>query len=247
MASYPAALPALSTARADATVTATTHAADHNSANDEVNAVCAVLGTSPQGGLYDTVKDRMRGMGQFLAPQSGILLVNQYIDQSIGANVPGTLAATVNTLRLTPFFVPVRFSIDQLGINVSTLLAGNVKYGIWDADPVGGAPGARLYSSADISTGVAGHRAATGAPVFQFEAGLYWLGCVFSAGVTCRTIPLASCRALGPTGADTTAYAVQLVKAHTYANALPNPYTLAAGDFSVILPYTMRMRVASIG
>jgi hypothetical protein len=46
---YPGTLDALATNRTDATTSATTHAADHNNANDAINKIEAELGTDPAG------------------------------------------------------------------------------------------------------------------------------------------------------------------------------------------------------
>lgn len=47
--SYPTGLDSFATTRADSTVTATTHAADHNNANDALNKIEAELGINPSG------------------------------------------------------------------------------------------------------------------------------------------------------------------------------------------------------
>lgn len=58
---YPGGLDSFATTRTDATVSATTHALDHNNANDALNKIEVELGTSPRGS-YSDVKTRLNDM-----------------------------------------------------------------------------------------------------------------------------------------------------------------------------------------
>ena len=53
---YPGALDTFATSRSDSTPMATTHAADHNNANDAINKIEAELGTDPAPTAFATVK-----------------------------------------------------------------------------------------------------------------------------------------------------------------------------------------------
>lgn len=55
---YPASLDSLSTSRADSTLMATTHAADHNAVNDALMRTQAELGLDPSGSA-STVRARL--------------------------------------------------------------------------------------------------------------------------------------------------------------------------------------------
>jgi len=55
---YPGSLDSFPTSRADATVMAATHPADHNDANDAINKIEAELGTDPSA-TFATVKARL--------------------------------------------------------------------------------------------------------------------------------------------------------------------------------------------
>ncbi len=58
---YPTSLDSFSTTRANSTVTATTHPADHNNANDAINRIEGELGINPSG-TYSTVLDRLNAI-----------------------------------------------------------------------------------------------------------------------------------------------------------------------------------------
>jgi hypothetical protein len=62
MANYPGALPALSTGKTDTSSTLADHAANHNAANDEVNAIGAELGINAKGPYAASVANRFEIM-----------------------------------------------------------------------------------------------------------------------------------------------------------------------------------------
>lgn len=70
--SYPGGLDAFSTARVDGTGMATTHAGDHNNANDAINKIEAELGINPSA-AYSTVLARLDALGTIVpaTTQSG--------------------------------------------------------------------------------------------------------------------------------------------------------------------------------
>lgn len=94
---YPSGLDSFSTARVDATPMVTTHALDHDNANDAINKIEAELGTDPSG-AQATVKARL----DLIMPSSpsAYTLTGVDVDRAIDvdnmtlnelANVVGTL------------------------------------------------------------------------------------------------------------------------------------------------------------
>jgi hypothetical protein len=85
---YPGALDTLATNKADATSTATDHAAHHNDLADAVNKVEAELGTDPSA-AFATVKARLAAMPQFVALASDATAVvgTAYADAAAGLDI----------------------------------------------------------------------------------------------------------------------------------------------------------------
>ncbi len=102
--SYPTALDSFSTARTDATTSATTHPADHNDANDALNKIEAELGINPSG-TYATVLARLNAIQA--APD--YTMTNVVTTRSMDAN-----AATQDTIA------------DVLGTLINDLIAAGV-------------------------------------------------------------------------------------------------------------------------
>ena len=95
-----------------------------------------------------------------------------------------TLTATANQQEIAPFVPGHTFSIDQMGLCVSTLNAGSAACLIFDADE-NGRPTTFLAKSGDVDTGTTGTK--FGAVDFEFEAGkLYWIGQWVSAAPEIR-------------------------------------------------------------
>jgi hypothetical protein len=70
---YPGALDTFATNRVDATVSATTHALDHNNANDALNKIEGELGINPSG-AFATVAARLTDIEADIAAGSGGLV-----------------------------------------------------------------------------------------------------------------------------------------------------------------------------
>ncbi len=122
---YPATLDTFATNRADATVMATTHAADHNNENDAINKIEAELGLLPKG-TYATVAARLTGL-QTLVPAR-------------------TQSGTTYTLALTDAGLVIEFTS-------ATAVALTVPLNASIAFPVGTVIGILQYAAGQITIG----------------------------------------------------------------------------------------------
>jgi hypothetical protein len=158
-----------------------------------------------------------------------------YIAGATGASALTTGAPTANVLRAFPFTCPARGgTIDQLAFNVTTLLSGNARIGIYANTSAGNLyPGALIAGSGDIATGTAGVK--TFATTQVLSAGqVYWLAYVSSSAATLRCLALASMPPfLGLPMAFGTAWQVGISRAFTYG-ALPNPFGAGGAGITAI-------------
>jgi len=100
-----------------------------------------------------------------------------------------TGAVTLGRLYAIPFLCPKAITLDRIAFNVTTLLAGYARAGIY-SDTGSLYPGARLLDGGEISTGTTGVKSAT---INQaLAAGIYWLAFLASVAVTVRCFAVAS-------------------------------------------------------
>jgi hypothetical protein len=138
-----------------------------------------------------------------------------------------TGAPSANNLRALPFVAPARGGvIDQLAFNVTTLLAGNARIGLYKNTADGNLYPGDLVSGTDsgsIST------VTTGVKTFTVNVPLdpgrvYWLAHVCDAAATLRCLAVGGMwAALGLDSGLGTAPGFGITRAFTYA-ALPNPF-----------------------
>jgi hypothetical protein len=186
---------------------------------------------------------RLTFLSQFAGPFAGGIISGQYYDNSFHGAATSTLAGVANRLDLAPFFAPTTFSIDRLGVAVSTAVAGALaKVVIYNSD-TNGWPGTLLFETADLDCSTAALR--EDIVSFTFQAGVkYWLGVVHNSTATLRTIPVSSAVNLGLTSGNGTAYATILRRTVTYAN-LPSPWNFTNSDrVAGVTPPSIRFRVA---
>ncbi len=137
-----------------------------------------------------------------------------------------TGAPSANFLRAFPFIAPARGGrLDRIACNVTTLLAGNLRIGVYKAvSDANIYPSDLLADSGDISSGSATVKTYTVS--LDLEPGaLYWLAHVGSVAATLRCMAVGGVSSLlGMTSALSTAPNVGYSVAHAYA-ALPDPFT----------------------
>ncbi len=173
------------------------------------------------------------------------LVTGQYIDTQHDCTAHTTLAGAANRIDMTPFIPTRTFSIDRIGVNVTTGVASaNVKIVIYSAD-ANGWPDTRLYESGDLS-------AATSSTFVEatmsqtFTAGtIYWLGVRHSSTATLRAMPLASCLPLGLLSTTAAGPATVIRRTLTYATAATTPWVFTNTDrVAGVAPTSIRMRIA---
>lgn len=158
-----------------------------------------------------------------------------------------TGAPTANVLRAMPFLAPLRGgTIDRIAFEVTTLLAGNGRIGLYDnlEDLRNVYPGALLADSGDISTATTGIKSATISVALR-PGRIYWLALVTSAAPTLRGLAVGGVSGfLGVATAGTTALNMGISVAHTFG-ALPNPFTAAGAFFTAVPIPVLRYRFSA--
>lgn len=162
-----------------------------------------------------------------------------YHSALVSAGALTTVAGAANRLDFVPFIPSRGFTCNELGIEVTTLLAASLAHvGIYD--DLNGAPNAKLAASASAldcaSTGVK-----TAAISQALSAGsVYWLAVLTSATQTLRGIPLAG---LLPIGAPASGTAINVLRRATFAFAAL-PATAPATVLTSAVPARLLLKVA---
>jgi len=131
-------------------------------------------------------------------------------------------AVTVGRLYAFPFLTPKAITVDRIAFNVTTLLAGKARAGIYN--DAGMRPGSLLVDGGEMDTGTTGVKAAT---INQALAGsgLYWLAFLANAAVTVRILAVGGVLPiLGCSSALGTAPNFGMYMAQTYG-ALPGTFS----------------------
>jgi len=146
--------------------------------------------------------------------------------QNILALATAGVGVEANYLRVFPFIPPRAITVDRLCCWVSTLLAGNnIKLGIFDDNA--GYPGVLRVDSGPIDTSTATIKDIT-VSVSMIGGQIYWMGYVLNTITTLALRKLALGAYLSHLGlsiANPPVWGMGWRVAHTFANALPNPYT----------------------
>jgi hypothetical protein len=171
--------------------------------------------------------------------------VGQYYDNSFHAAASGTIAGAANRVEMSPFFVSESLTIDQLGVAVSTAVAGSLlKCFIYGSNSQGW-PDQLLYEG-DTDLSGAGTVFVAHTLTFSFNTGIkYWLGLRYSANTTVRGVGLSSLGNLGLSTAAGINYFSKLQRPITFANALPQSWEFQASDLTTGICPSIRFRAAS--
>jgi len=155
----------------------------------------------------------------------GVTANRWYIAGVIGATALTTVAASANVLRAIPFLVARTITLDQIAINVTTLIAGKARLGIYLDDGTI-YPEQRLLDAGEVDTGTTGVKALS---INQtLTTGLYWLVHVANAAPTLRAVAVGGLLPiLGIDSGIGTAFGVGYSRSYTYA-ALPDPFGAGA-------------------
>lgn len=172
-----------------------------------------------------------------------LALPGAFISTAISAAALATQAAVANEILVCPFVVAFDTSIDQIGVSVSTLLAGStVRVVIFDADALG-RPTTILATSDTIDGATTGTKAVALNFTFQRNK-IYWVG-VWASGTVTLRIPGATTVPLGWSNAATPAPSRGLIKSVAYATtgSAGNWGTFANTQISARTPFFVYMRL----
>ena len=173
-----------------------------------------------------------------MAPAATLFVAN-----SANATALGTQAQVANRTIIAPFVPAYTMAIDQLGVSVSTLLAGaNAKCVVFDSDS-NGRPTTILRETGGISAAAAATVFAAITSLTLTAGKTYWIGVRASGTFTLRTLALGALPALDYTNAATPAARQCLIRTETFANAAGN-WTYASSQHSNALMPLVLMRVA---
>jgi hypothetical protein len=153
-----------------------------------------------------------------------------------------TLASAADRQNIAPFISAVDLTIDQIGVSISTAVAGDACGLIFDAD-ASGRPTGLLAQGAVVSTATP---AATrlGAVAFTFLAGkLYYVGTWTSAAPTLRCAQTYAHWAMTWTNAGTPARRSALQRTEAFGGTSTDWVYGAAQHTTVNAPFVL-MRVA---
>lgn len=173
-----------------------------------------------------------------MVPSAGAFVAN-----SANATALGTQAQVANRTIIAPFVPAYAMTIDQLGVSVSTLLAGaNAKAVIFASDSLG-RPTTLLRETGNIDAATTGTRFAA-ITSFSFSAGgTYWIGIRASGTFTLRTLAVGALPALSYTNAATPVAQQTLIRTETFADAAGN-WAYASSQHSNALMPLVLMRIA---
>ena len=134
-----------------------------------------------------------------------------------------TLALTANRLYAVPFLVCGTHTYVRIGINVTTLLAGSARLGIYANQDGQVYPGSLILDAGEVSLGTTGLKEIVINQ--QLAPGLYWLALIASSAATIRAGVIAGVMPiLGLDAAFGTAPGNSWYVSGTYG-VLPNPFT----------------------
>jgi hypothetical protein len=173
-----------------------------------------------------------------MAPAAGLFIAN-----SANATALSTAAQVADRMVIAPFVSAYSMTIDQLGVSVSTLLAGaNAKCVIYAADS-NGRPTTLLRETPDISAAAAATVFGTITSLTLTAGATYWIGVRTSGTFTLRTLGAAALPALDYTNAATPASRQTLTRTLTYATAA-NDWTYSSSHHSTVPMPLVLMRIA---
>ena len=149
------------------------------------------------------------------------LVSGRYVSQAITASALSTIAAAANRLDFFPFIPAKNLTINELAVEVSTLIAGSQgRLGIYSSDSDGN-PGAKLVEGATvIDCATVGLKALVIADTTLIAGRIYWLAVLSSATQTYRGVPVAALQSLGHTATLNAVYTVRRATS-TFANGFP--------------------------
>lgn len=178
------------------------------------------------GGIHGAAT---KGSGAFVLPATN-------------ATALSTIAGAANRFEAVPFIPARNLVVDQLALEVTTLLAASqFRLGIY-ADNGSTAPGSLIVGTGLLDSAAIGYKTETIASQTLFCGTLYWLVTLISGTQTFRGVPLASAYAFSAPAAAATAMFTTQRGTSAFAGGLPGTAP-ACTPTNAILP-AVRLRLA---
>lgn len=174
-----------------------------------------------------------------MAPATGLFIPN-----ATNASALGTEAQVADRTIIAPFVPAFDTTIDQIGVSVSTLLAGANAKGVIFASDATGRPTTLLQETANISAAAAATVFSAAFTALTLKAGrTYWIGIRASGAFTLRTLAASALPALDYTNAATPVARMTLIRSEAFATPAA-AWTYASAQHSTALMPLVLMRVA---
>lgn len=170
------------------------------------------------------------------------LVSGRYLSAMVNASALSTIAAAANRLDFYPFIPAKNITINELAVEVSTLLAGGQgRIGIYSSD-ANGNPGNKLVEGAAVfTTDAVGIKTLAIANTVLTAGTIYWIAVLSSGTQTYRGIPVAALMSLGHDATLNAVYSVRRVTS-TFANGLPA--AAPATTLTVAIVPWVRLKIA---
>jgi hypothetical protein len=185
-------------------------------------------------------------VARFASPLITTYIPGQIYDNSFHAPGTGALAGVADRCDMGPFFTATPLTIDQIGVAVSTAVAGsNLKVVVYGSG-ADGWPDQLIHETGNLSGATAGYVSENVTLSFA-PATVYWFGVRSSATAAYRVLALTNSVNLGLSGGGNgTTYNAILRRSIPFANAAPSNWNFATADrFANIAPPSVRFRVAT--
>ncbi len=189
---------------------------------------------------------RIDAIADISSPNAGGVVVGRYYDQALQASNGATSAGAADRVEMSPFITSQRLRIDQIGVAVSTAVAGSLMKCFIYASGANGWPDQLVYEAPTDLSGDATVYVAHSLD-FSFDNGRkYWIGVRWTANTTIRAIPIASMGNLGLQSAAAAAYNTQLRDTIAFATPMPAIWTFAEAQLATGNPPSIRMRAIAL-
>lgn len=174
------------------------------------------------------------GLGSLFKPAAALWVPNSWNGLALG-----TGAQAANRHIIAPFVPSYAMTVDQVGVSVSTLLAGaNCKVTIFDSD-ADGRPTTLLRESGDLSAASAATVTGAITSIALAAGKLYWIGVRSSGTQTLRTLGVSALPVLSVTTAATPVMQSTLLITETYATAAANWSYASSQHSNTVMPLVL--------
>lgn len=188
-------------------------------------------------------QDQLQPLRNMSSATTSGVFSGTYYDNSFSAAASATIAGVADRMEVSPYFSGFNFTIDRIGVNVATAVAGALaKVVIYATSTTTGAPTTLLYESASLDCSSVGTKEVTIS--LTFVAGIqYWVGVRHSSTATLRAVPLTSCKCLGLGLSTSTTYLTALRTTLAFATAASSTWpSVSSAQLVSTTPVSVRFR-----